>query len=479
MHHSIRYTGHPFIDVGIGATLAIVGKKQPHELTPDDLHNVAEQLLLLYTERPSVQNFVVTMFPNATFVQSKAQLEAKQGYGRRMLFAFASDQLAQEGDETCAYFPYLKPFMRAKRQHIPLLTSEDTTNFSPRGVAGLPVSGLAVFFIHAMPLGCVKCGGRYIAFHQLSTADEKRYGMANWRMAQRAWEHNRNYIDFDGKIPAIGNHYRTRYVEAILRAKSELGSIRNVTGYYFTNYGTSAEMTVLQLSNAVVDFIDSAQQDHAQAWGQLVNDNWQREKVKADEDMPSDPQAQWRNKLFESLFDAEEKPHTFLKMLMSGIEKGALSAERFALVRLFMRKVMNMQDKEIELYISIGHRLAEYVNKFDYNPARKSLSWKFYHSFKDAKRDQVLKLIRAARERVSKSGDTTLLVPLQEFVLAFVRTQRAYGQFELARDLVAYALFDRLHEMGHTMYGSNVTPEGDDEVSQEYDSVLATITDEE
>jgi CRISPR-associated protein Cst1 len=479
MHHPIRYTGHPFIDVGIGATLAIVGKKQPQDLTPDDLHNVAGQLIVLYTERPSVQNFIVTMFPNATFVQPKALPEVKQDYGRRMLFAFASDELAQAGDETCTYFPYLKPFMRAKRQHVPLLTSEDTTNFSARGVAGLPVSGLAIFFIHAMPLGCVKCGGRYIAFHQLSHANEERSGMATWRMARRAWEHNRNYLDFDGKIPAIGSHPRTRYVEALLRARSELNSIRNVTGYYFTNYGTGAEMTVLQLSNAVVDFIDDAQQDHTKAWGQLVNDNWQREKVKADEDTPADPQAQWRNTLFESLFNAEEKPQTFLKMLMSGIEKGALSAERFALVRLFMRKVMNMQDKEIELYVSIGHRLAEYVDKFDYNPARKSLSWKFYHSFKDAKRDQVLKLIRSARERVSKSGDTTLLIPLQEFVVAFVRTQRAYGQFELARDIVAYALFDRLHELGHTMHGSNVVGDDDDEVSKEYDAILSTMNGEE
>lgn len=36
----LRYTGHPFIDVGIAAILAHVRKRQPEELTTDDLTQV-------------------------------------------------------------------------------------------------------------------------------------------------------------------------------------------------------------------------------------------------------------------------------------------------------------------------------------------------------------------------------------------------------------------------------------------------------
>lgn len=468
MQQQIHYTGHPFIDVGIGTVLAMVNKRQPQDITQDDLRSVAKNLLFWYIEKPAVKNYITTIFPNAPFTQPSMKAEDKLIYGKKMLFSFEHDNYFEGEGKRCVYFPHLQPVMLAKRQHIPLLNSEETTNFSARGVAGLPVSGLALLLIHAMPLGCVKCGGRYLAFHQLSRSDEPRSGMANWVMAKIGWEHNAKYIDFDGKIPAIGSYKRTRYVDGLLRARDTLGGrfgLHNISGYYYTNYGTGAEMEVLQLSNAVVDFVDAAQQDLSEAWNNLVQNSWVEEKVKEDE-MPADIFLAWRNRLFENLFNAEERPQDFLKMLL-GTLKGTSSHERFSLVRLFMRKVMNMQDAEIDLYIRIGHQLAEYVHEYDYNATRKSLSWKFYHSLKDARFDQLTRLVMSARERVSKSGNKSLLVPLDDFV-KLIRAKRSYGQFELARDLVAYALFDKLHELGHTMHSSQVVPDDEDEIGNEY-----------
>lgn len=480
MDYRIHYTGHPFVDVGVATTLAIVGKRQPHELTYDDLRQAAQQLLYFFTNNPDFRPDLKNFFPNARFVQPKMTHQDKLDYIQNTLFAFEQDTFATEKGEKCTYFPELSSLLRARRFQVPLLNSVETANFSPMGNAGLPVSGLALFFIHAMPLGCGKCSGKFLIFHQLDRPDENNYGIANWIMAKTHWEHNAKHLSLHGKMVSIGNYKRTRYVDGLLRARDTLAgnfNLHNISGYYFTNYGTGAEMEILQLSNAVVDFVDAAQQDQREAWEELVQSSWVEEKTK-EEEQPTDIRLTWRNRLFESLFYAEERPHDFLKMLVGSLKESQYRG-RFGLVRLFMRKVMNMQDAEINLYVDIGHRLAEYVNRYDYNAKRKSLSWAFYHSLKEARYDQLIKLLRAAREKVSRSGEKEPLIPIEDFIRAFVRTRRTYGQYELARDLVAYAMFDKLHEMGHTMHGSSTVLDEDDENAQEYLLAVQTNTEEE
>lgn len=462
MEHEIHYSGHPFVDIGIGTVLAMCGKRQPAQLTNADLESVAERLLVYYTERPAARNYISIIFPNSWFTQPAGKLQDRQEYGRKVLFEFSVDQPADDTDERCAFFPLLKAVMLAKRQHIPLLTSEETGNFSANGQAGLPVSGLALLCIHAMPLGCLKCSGRYLGFHQISNSEEAFAGRANWLMAKLGWEYNRQYMALDSKVPAYGSHRRTRYVEALLRVRASMEQFdaRNISGYYFTNYGTGADVEILKLSNAVVEFIDAAQQDYGQSWQQLTQSQWDEEKIKGEE-APTNPQMAWRNRLFEALFQAEEKPSMFLAMLVK--------SNRWDLARLFMRKVMNMQDKEIELYERIGHQLAEYMVTYDYNVTRKTLSWGLYHQLKDAKPDQLGRLLRKARERASKAGVADVLIPLDDFVVAFVRTQRnGFNQFYLARDLVAYALFDRLHMLGHTLHDSKAAAAEGDDINNEY-----------
>jgi hypothetical protein len=54
---------------------------------------------------------------------------------------------------------------RAFRQHVPLTTAEGIINFHPYGEAGLPLSGLGMLALQALPLGCAKVQGRLLAVH--------------------------------------------------------------------------------------------------------------------------------------------------------------------------------------------------------------------------------------------------------------------------------------------------------------------------
>ncbi|MBZ0304758.1 MAG: hypothetical protein K8I82_01700, partial [Anaerolineae bacterium] len=154
----LRYTGHPFVDVGVATTTAFAGKRHPQDVDLDDLERIADYLKEIYCNYKPVQNYISVIFPNSLFSQPKATPEQRETYADRMLFLFRQDYPAEENPATCTFFPEFAAQMNATRQHVPLLNGEEIGNFSSLGRAGLPISGVALLAIHAMPLGCYKCG---------------------------------------------------------------------------------------------------------------------------------------------------------------------------------------------------------------------------------------------------------------------------------------------------------------------------------
>jgi CRISPR-associated protein Cst1 len=51
----LTYTGHPFIDVGVAAITAFVGKRRPDEITPEDLEKVVKYIEQNYVRPPSAR----------------------------------------------------------------------------------------------------------------------------------------------------------------------------------------------------------------------------------------------------------------------------------------------------------------------------------------------------------------------------------------------------------------------------------------
>src|SRR5260221_11927685 len=65
----LTYTGHPFIDVGVAAATAFVGKRRPEEVTSEDLEKVVKYIEQNYV-RPPLRGYLTMAFTsNGWFIQ--------------------------------------------------------------------------------------------------------------------------------------------------------------------------------------------------------------------------------------------------------------------------------------------------------------------------------------------------------------------------------------------------------------------------
>lgn len=446
----IRYTGHAFVDVGLACIVAMAGKLRLGELIADDLATAANKLKDNYCHYPIVQNYISVIFTNSHFVQSAKTLEQKAAYADEVLFLYQYDRFAEQGDVRCAYFPQFAAVETAYRHHIPLLNGVGIGNFGGRGQAGLPVSGLALLAIHAMPLGCYKVG-HLLAFHQLINPNDESSGDLMEILVEEAYRENQKAISMmprgekAGEMPTYGSYPKSRFVDGLIwarqRRRDESLDSYNITGYYFTNYGPSPSIEILQLDNNVLDFVMQAANDHADAWWRATHNNWVRPKKEKDAPISTDSTARWKNKLYESLFNlyADTSFRRFLWMIASG--------RSWNLIELALRKVLLMDQERIDTYRELADRLVDYAMHHE-----KGVEQSFYYKFSRARTYEALRrVLRGASEKVLKAESEHPLMSYEDFIMAFEHPSEEYHQWRLARDLIAIRMLEGLHKQNIPM----------------------------
>jgi CRISPR-associated protein Cst1 len=440
---TLHLTGHPFIDISLEAIAAIAGKPRLADLTQEDLLSVAAQLKRWYSSNNAARNYISTVFTNSHFTQPSMSQQQREAYADRYLFAFLNDHPAEEGETRCVFFPHLAAVEAAYRQHIPLLNGENIGNFSPYGHDGLPVSGLALLAIHALPFGCLKCGGRLLGFHQQSSdindPDADRLMSA---LVKSIWRRNLNMLAMpdESKWRDFGGRAKLRYVTEVIAARQAIemrggeNELDYITGYYFTNYGTGAEMEIIRLDHTVMKFIDMALLEARDAWNRAVNSNWIAGKKGELEDSDEDRIASGRrNWLYEQLFSLPDYPFGFL----AGLKK----APHWKLIEIFLKEVLLMEQKRIETYKKLGDLLTAYALKFENQPHS------FYYAFSRARSYTALRgVIQTAAEKMFKVGTENTLFTYDDFIAAFEHPSERYSQWRLARDLISIRMLELLHQ---------------------------------
>jgi len=229
-----------------------------------------------------------------------------------------------------------------------------------------------------------------------------------------------------------------RYITQVLRAREDLNerdaNLDYITGYYFTNYGTGAEISLIRLDHAVMTFVNRALLDALEAWHRAVRHNW--DKVKNEEVFTNDEariSSSRRNYLYENLFRLPEYTRQFIGNL-----KRALN---WQLIEIFLKEVMFMDQERIDTYRRLGDLLADYAMNFENQPHS------FYYSFSRAKGYPALRgVIRSAAEKMYKVGADDMLFTYDDFINAFEHPSERYNQWKLARDLISVRMLERLHQ---------------------------------
>jgi len=461
----LRYTGHFFVDIGVATLTVMSNRARPEDVTIDDLEMAGQQLKADYCELKPLRNYLSTIFLNSPFVQAAMTAQDRLDYADEVLFAFHPARPTFDG-VACVFFPELTAVLYAHRQHIPLLNGRGIANFSASGSTGIPVSGVALLAIHAMPLGCMKCG-LLLGFHQIRSVNSHAPDMTA-TLAALAYIANRKAIAAmrqgvpDSEMPSLGSFKKTRYVEALLGAQLRLKQQRgvdlyNITGYYFSNYGPSPSLEFVRLDNNVVDFINEARLDAGDAWRRLTYQRWQAPKGEEKATPTEATTGTWRNSLYEDLFLIGERPRLFLRRHL-GSENAAQLID-WPLISIFLGRIMLMEPERIETYKVLGDRLDAYMQKFDRDAKG------FYYKFSRAdKHFKLLAVLKEAAEKVMKAGEPYPLFTYDEFVNAFERpTNGKYADWRLGRDLISIRMLELMHQRKEELPELPASPEDEND----------------
>jgi len=478
---NLDYTGHPFYDVGLATLTAFARKRHPSELEETDLQAAAEYMRQKYTVNP-LKSFLTVAFPNSGFTQPayEKQPQKREAYARSVLFAYDAQptgELDPLSGQPAANMPYdVKgelPPGRAYRQHVPLLTGEGTINFFPYGDAGLPLSGLTMLAVQALPLGCAKSAGRLLAVH-CDSPERMLY------FARTFLETNRRNVEIaqmagDSKLPETSPYQpRTLLIDLLLKAEQE-SRIRNdeneplsLTAYHFTNSGQGAELQIYPLPLEVGAFLRAAlTPKYRDQWQALIHKGWQI--TPKNNDQPR------YNRLYEDLFRLPEDAAAFIRRYFlrrpskardkndptagydTRREAGLIS---WPLTELFLKKVMIMDENRITSIRSLGDSLAQYILRTNDRG--------FFNAFWMGRNYGEVRaaLIRASQREV-RAGRPPL-VGLDQFLAVFEQYEGTpVSDWRLGRDLVLIRLLEQLYQQGWLQQVAEELPETAEEASEE------------
>jgi CRISPR-associated protein Cst1 len=507
----LKFTGHPLVDIGVATIWAFSRKPALDKVTERDLDDVADYIETHYVVNP-LKSFLNVAFPNSGFTQPAFEKTPKRrkDYAKRVTRGYKKDTPLL--DERCVFTgePAIGivlgasekddyPKGRAFRHNIPMFTGEDVINFHPYGDAGLPVSGIALLCIQALPLGCAKCGGKLLAVH--SDNPDLTY-----KFAKKFLNNNRSLIDLaekakSTKLPEANATAKTLLIhtlveieEARINEKAEKNPY-SVTAYHWSNSGQSnpidknPPLEIYHLPLEITDFLASiVGANYRSEWQKVEHRAWQLTKakktarkeeknnkgkssVKNAENKDERPR---RNFLYEDLFHLPENAPTFIRLYFLRIPKrnareddprrqyslkNEVDLVSWKLTQLFLERILCMKPSRIESISNMGEQLAQYVH--DENDTR------FFERFYSEQRNY--SLIRNELIRVNKAllkRGQPPLVKFEPYMEVFEdMDERGRTDWRLARDLVLIRMIEKLYELRWIQQHVDAIPETREEIS--------------
>jgi len=511
----LKYTGHPLVDVGAATILAFSKKSSLSDLTEKDLDKVADYIESHYVVNP-LKSFLNVAFVNSGFTQPAFEKtpERRVNYARRVARAYKKDVPVLE--ERCVFTgePAVAialgasekddyPLGRAFRHNIPMLTGEDVINFHPSGDAGMPVSGLALLCIQALPMGCAKCGGKLLAVH--SDNPELIYKFA-WKFLAV----NRKQIDLareagSSKLPEAGSTAKTMLIETLIeieqaRRDEQMDQrLYSVTAYHLTNSGQSnpldarnPPLTIYHLPLELTGFLAAITHvEYKGEWQAIERRAWQMTQstktTAAKAEKPKKGKAKKeatakentrprRNFLYEDLFRLPRNAPQFIRRYFLRIPirntyeddprrgyslKGETELVKWKLTQLFLERVMHMNASRIQRVREMGDLLATYV--YEENDQ------KFFATFyAEQRRYDVIRnaLIKVNHARLKRGLPP--VVKFDPYLEVFEDVdENGRSDWRLARDLVLIRMIERLYELKWIEQHPDALPDVNDESATE------------
>ena len=383
----LRWTGHPFIDMGVAGLTVFAQKRRPEEVTGAQLEEFVAWAEKAYQTKELTAwvavAFTLNGFMNVSFTTAKKRESVNQ-----VLTSYQHPALMPEW--LCSYFG--TPAQQfATRDLVPLLTGREPMNFFADGQPGLPLSGLALTTLQGLSVAAPLVGGRLMVID----ADDPKlllYLVKEWQplIRQRA-----QLSETTGEKCSGWSGPRSRLIEQIINIERtqqrqpspDLEYSGSATIYFASNSGQGPDMTVYTLELPALRFVRKAQNiRYREAWQRLTASTWQ------DAGKDKDPLYGKRNNVYEAVFDLPLEAHNFIRRFFLYPVQGQLKKEPteaqkrskkskttelplfapappaapaplWTLLELFLTEVLGMDQSRIERIRTLADRLAGAVQQ--------------------------------------------------------------------------------------------------------------------
>lgn len=437
---NLKYTGNVFVDAGISA-ITTRFKININEVTVNHLRELSKEIAKLYLTDGWKKN-MHSIFPNSVLVNNAVKGDREVVYLKELNFLIDNiPDISYNGNcMACGCRDSLNLF---QKKSIPLTGSGSLKNYFSFANDGVDYCPLCALLVQFSPLVMYQ-SKNFILLHSNS---EKV--MSYW--AKKALK-NINKQEVIGEYSGCFNEGFNNPVNAIFQIISNIifsyderwvDENPSINFYFFTNYNQNPDLEIFSFPTNVFRFLAYIPADERNNWDNIIKKGYYIKdwsKIKTFDDYKN-----ISNDVYISLL----KNKSILRYFYDFKSKKVLCS--WNLIQYYLKEVLNMDEKRINIIKELGDKLSVYIKTKDSMKTLNSLeNAKYYNTFRN--------ILRKIMKDKIKSQDKDLLFTFDDYVnYLFPEGNKNWKEIQ---DLLLFRIYEKLQDW--LINNENIKEENDE-----------------
>lgn len=420
------FTGNPFVDGGLWGLIEWLNVKEPNEIDIKDVEETFEEIADLYTTE-LWKKIMYYLFPNGPLTNPSFRGMHREKYLDYLNELFNSVEESSSGGAciACGKRGVVKPI---RKDGVPLTGSGKFRNFFSYAAEGADYCPVCMLAVQFLPLVLYTCGNKVALVSCHNERVMRRWARECYKRIntqrltkQYARGFDEGYSNPKNTIFRIAgdlilSHHVEEFSEEYIKVRI----------YNFTNYGQAPEIDIYDLPAPVFRFLVFVKQSgEYPEWLEVVRRGFHRKEAIEEEHFKK-----YNNYVYHNLLQNRSILGYFTDR-----ERNIYGT--WNILKLYLKEVMGMNEKRLQLIKNLGDEIAEFIRKKDHIRRLRDLeNAANYQSFRN-----VLRLI--VRDRL-QHGEAEPLFTLDEYV------EMVYSgdivNWREVQDLILFRVYEILHD---------------------------------
>lgn len=436
----LDWTGHPFVDSGVAATLIHCEKTDLAEIGFAELEKMKNLLLTIFTTSTWRKSFHNIFTGNCKLLQNSFKTDTKRDEEfTKYLTSLLSNAKELSECGNCVACGQRDADSRKGKTEIPMTGSGSSKGFFPAATDGADFCDVCTFMVQCSPLVYQVCGGARFLVLQSSSQNiklalaEQALREVNRQIAKNEFTGSMNE-GFSNPQNALF-HIASALILSSRRLDDEKAAI---SLYHFSNYLQAPELSVYEMPAAVFSFVRQMQLARfREDWLGIVRRNFFfRSKGKVIPlqagNITEDNFKKTKNLVYLDLLAGKPIINRFFN------NRERTTYCEFDLLKAYLREVLAMDNKRIETIKNVADEIALFIMKSSKGKTRLrdlEISTGF-REFNNALR-------KIYKERIDLNPDKPLFTYEQYANELFPEGAYRFGD---TRYLILFRLYEQLHD---------------------------------